>query len=157
MGTNLRSGLLVPAVAEANCLRVGFSISNHLFNAAAECLAFLLHSTEAQGDGCKREGRDNSGRDLDDAVGQHCFFLSATAALPAAGSCAGVLVGHGRMIFQRTIWNRNVLCRNISEGITDQTDLLHDSMPGNPFQISASSPSDVLEKQKVKIMLKLRE
>ena len=113
----------VTAVAEANSLSVGFSISNNLFDATIERLALLLQCTETKSDCCQRDRRDDSGWDLDDAVGEHCIFLATTVLLLAARFFAGDLVGHGLVVCLRTLWRRDVLCRHISEGITDQKGL----------------------------------
>ena len=119
------------AIAEANSLSVGFSISNHLFDATIERLAFLLHSTETKSDCCQWDGRDDSGWDLDDAVGEHCIFLATTALLFAARFFAGDLVGHGLIVCLRRLLRRNVHCRRISEGITDPKGL--DPWPLTPL------------------------
>lgn len=113
----------VTAVAEANSLSVGFSISNNLFDATIERLALLLHSTEAKSDCCQWDSRDDSCWDLDDAVGEHCIFLATTALLLAARFFASDLVSHALIVYLRILWRRNVLCRRIEEWITDQRGL----------------------------------
>ena len=77
----------VPTITEANCLRIGLALGNDFFNATVKCLALLLHSTETKSNCCQGNGREDSGRDLNHAIGEHRFLL-ATAVL-----VAGVLLG----------------------------------------------------------------
>ena len=61
----------VAAVAKANCLRIGLALGNDFFNATVKRLALLLHSAEAKSDCCQGNSREDSGRDLNHAIGKH--------------------------------------------------------------------------------------
>ena len=86
----------VPTITEANCLRVGLALSNNFFNATIKCLALLLHSTETKSNCCQGNGREDSGRDLNHAIGKHRFLLATTIFALAVGLFTGGLVGHGK-------------------------------------------------------------
>ena len=84
----------VPTITEADCLRIGLSLGNDFFNATVKHLALLLHSTETKRNCCQGNSRENSGRNLNDAVGKHRVFLTTAVFLRAAGFFTCVLVGH---------------------------------------------------------------
>ena len=88
----------VAAVAKANCLRIGLALGNDFFNATVKRLALLLHSAEAKSDCCQGDSREDSGRNLDNAIGKHRIFLATAVFLRASGFFACILVGHRKKI-----------------------------------------------------------
>ena len=84
----------VPTVTEANCLRIGLALGNDFFNATVKSLALLLHSTETKSNCCQGNSRENSGRNLNHAIGKHRFLLATAVFALAAGLFTGGLVGH---------------------------------------------------------------
>ena len=98
----------VPTITEANCLRIGLALGNNFFNATVKCLALLLHSTETKSNCCQGNGREDSGRDLNHAIGKHRFLLATAVFALAAGLFTGGLVGHGKGIAVWTLWTGNV-------------------------------------------------
>ena len=110
----------VAAVTEADCLGIGLAFSNDFFNATVKGLALLLYCTETKRDGCQRNSREDSRRNLNDAISEHRIFLATAVFLRAAGFFAWVLVGHRRVITSRTLWACNGPWRHIAAGITAQ-------------------------------------
>ena len=110
----------VAAVAKANCLRIGLALGNNFFNTAVKRLALLLHSAEAKSDCCQGDSREDSGRNLNNAIGKHRVLLTSAVFLRAAGFFACVLVGHRKGITQETLWTGNVPSRHVAAGITAQ-------------------------------------
>jgi hypothetical protein len=98
----------VPTITEANCLRIGLALGNDFFNATVKCLALLLHSTETKSNCCQGNGREDSGRDLNHAIGKHRFLLATAVFALAAGLFTGGLVGHEKGNTALTLWTGNV-------------------------------------------------
>ena len=86
----------VPTVTEADCLRIGLTDSNDLFNATVTHLVLLLHSTEAKSACCLGNSRETSSCHLNDAIGNPRLFLATAVFLRAAGFPACVLAGQGK-------------------------------------------------------------
>ena len=97
----------VPAVTEADCLRIGLTDSNDLFNATVTHLVLLLHNTETKSACCLGNSRETSSCHLNDAIGKHRVFLATAVFLRAAGFFACVLAGHGKELTARTQWTEN--------------------------------------------------
>ena len=93
----------VAAVAKANCLRIGLALGNDFFYATVKRLALLLDSTETKCDRRQRNSRKDSGRNLNDAIGKHCFLLATAVLVIAAGVVACVLFRHKKKITPKTL------------------------------------------------------
>ena len=106
----------VAAVAKANCLRIGLALGNDFFNATVKRLALLLHSAETKSDRCQGNGREDSGRDLNDAISKHRVFLASAVFIRTAGFFACVLVGHKKEICARTLRTGNVQRGTLQQG-----------------------------------------
>lgn len=110
----------VAAVTKADCLRVGLAFRNDFFNATVKHLALLLHSPETKSDCCQRNGREDSGRDLNETIGKDFVFLANEVLLRADSYFSWVLLGQRTGITSWTLWTGNGPWRHIAPGITAQ-------------------------------------
>ena len=93
----------VPAITNTNSLGIGVALRNDFFNTTVKQLALLLHSTETKSNCCQGNGRENSGRDLNHAIGEHRFLLATAVFALATGLFTGGLVGHKGEITETTL------------------------------------------------------